>query len=139
MYPNFCMYTIQMIEKCPSPFSIHLLAITCISNFIFALYHVILQVNTITCTIRIPYTQLNITSQLSPTIVDDLRRFTEIPKHLLKFCGVGVLIICSIVQTAGSTCNQYIIKRNNAWFCPYLQCTDKMHVILHLDCEPMTL
>lgn len=42
MYHNFCMYmyAIQMIEKCPSPFSIHLLAITCISNIIFALHHV---------------------------------------------------------------------------------------------------
>lgn len=76
-------------------------------------------------------------------ISDHRRRFTEIHGDTQAFVKLlrsgGVLIICSIVQTAGSTCNQYIIKRNNAWFCPYLQCTDEMHVILHLDCEPMTL
>lgn len=76
-------------------------------------------------------------------ISDHRRRFTEIHGDTQAFVKLlrsgGVLIICSIVQTAGSTCNQYTIKRNNAWFCPYLQCTDEMHVILHLDCEPMTL
>lgn len=76
MYHNFCMYmyAIQMIEKCPSPFSIHLLAITCISNFFCTLsrhfvgkYHYMYNQNTI-----------HSTEHHQSIISDHRRRFTEI-------------------------------------------------------------
>lgn len=77
MYHNFCEYH-SYDWKIP-PFSIHSLAT--ISNS--TVYHFIFWVHT--CTFRWPNTRIDIDSQKSSILVDDLRRFTEIVEHLLSW------------------------------------------------------